>query len=113
MRSDETLKDLVNDVKGWCNSDLGLTYKVGMFEAAIDKMVQVRIGEFLKRRIGHLPDADLIGFRRALLETDNKPAPGREPGTVIETINGKEAEARPQLGIKTSVEKDSRKGKKG
>lgn len=100
MRDDNTLKELITELKTWTFKDLGVSYTPGLFDTQVQKMLAHRINEFLKRRIGHLPDIDLFNLSK-LLSND------------FETINDTKTEkTKSGLATDARVEKECRESKK-
>lgn len=61
-RTKEELQELLKNLKDWYAQDFGVEYEASKLEDGIDEMLEERFRKFLSRRIGHLPDADFIGF---------------------------------------------------
>jgi hypothetical protein len=75
-RDKATIVSLLNDFKVWYANDLNVPYSKDDLVVILKDEVLKRKREFIKRRLGHLPDADLIAFlEEAMVDTEANPKP--------------------------------------
>lgn len=87
MRTEKELVQLLYDLKGFYERDFGSRYTTGAIDTVLAKMLENKVYDFLKRRIGHLPDVDFLRFFKIFLDDANgRIIPPEEPKPVIEQI---------------------------
>lgn len=74
-RSKEELTKLLEDFRGWYQQDFGQDYNKEVLIKAMKELVHERLGKFLYRRIGHLPDADFALFLDLFVDDKKIEAP--------------------------------------
>lgn len=69
MRTEEDLQKLYDDLVGWFKYDFEIPFSSYEKEvgALLSKMQEEKIYAFLKRRIGHLKDEDILRFVEVFL----------------------------------------------
>jgi len=89
MRSKEDLEKLLIQIKGWFKQELGGEYSAQLLEEPMQLLLKKRYFEFLRKRIDHLPDADLINFYKTFSEDVATPVYVIEPKTEEKVDGGK------------------------
>jgi len=73
-RSSADLEVFLGSVKRWFSAEMGFPYKHEHIKDHLEEMKKLRISKFIARRVGHLPDEDLVKFM-AICEVDAMPPP--------------------------------------
>lgn len=89
MRDERELVELIRELKKWFQEDFQLPYDSSLIFDYIEKLKALRVNDFVKRRLGHLRDNDLIRFAKLFKEDPIREIP------------------------KQVIEKDGRKAKQG
>jgi len=74
-RTKEELAELLENLKDWYRQDFRIEYKADALKAVMEQLLEDRMGKFLYRRIGHLPDADFISFVKIFLDDAEPKSP--------------------------------------
>jgi hypothetical protein len=61
-RTENELKDILINFKGWFESDLGQAFEHSVLLSTFDEITKDRLMKFVVRRLGHLSDADYFNF---------------------------------------------------
>jgi hypothetical protein len=91
MRSKEELQKLLIDVKGWFKQEFNYDYDAKKIDFAIQWILQERYSQFIKKRIDHLPNKDIVGFAKIFFEDSMEPLfvpPIVAPEPVKEVVHG-------------------------
>lgn len=62
MRTNDQLVSLLGDIKVWFSQEMGIPCSAESIMEPLVEMRKGRIRDFIKRRLSHLPDTDLIKF---------------------------------------------------
>jgi hypothetical protein len=73
MRSKEELQKLLIDVKGWFKAEFNYEYDPKKIDFSIQSILQDRYYQFIKKRIDHLPNKDIVGFAKIFFEDASEP----------------------------------------
>lgn len=85
-RSEKDLKELLQEIKKWFQDDMGVPYNLDLISEPLKNLAKTRIEKFIRRRLDHLPDPDLIKFIEVCTK-DALPPPIVEPK--VEVARGK------------------------
>lgn len=68
MRDEKELIELIRSVQKWFYEDFQLPFDAVIIAEHVEKLKHMRVNEFVKRRIGHLRDNDLVRFAKLFKE---------------------------------------------
>jgi hypothetical protein len=74
VRSEEELRKLLTDFKGWFEIEFTQPYAHKHFRSVLRQIAYARLSDFCKRRLGHLPDKDFF-LLLSMIAKDEAPKP--------------------------------------
>lgn len=102
MRTEEQLISLIRDLRTWFRADFQSDYDPAVLQSHLIRMRDARIYEFLKKRVGHISDADFCSLVKLFIQ-DPVRAPVEPPPVVAPPVAKPEVQKQPVKSAKKGL----------